>query len=67
MEIGQRFRSIAIGDKPAFVGEVVFIGDRGYVHLRDSNGDDWHRLPDELSPLPPRPPRVSRSRTSSKE
>jgi hypothetical protein len=50
--LGQQFQSAKIGKKESFVGDVVFVGygSHGvYVHLRDSDGNDWSRTREDLS------------------
>jgi hypothetical protein len=47
---GDRVRSAAVKGRGEFVGTVTFVG-HSYYHVRDDDGDYWHRDASELSPV----------------
>jgi hypothetical protein len=48
-KFGDSVRSIAVGDRPAFVGVIAYVG-HSYYHVRDEDGNYWHRSGHELKP-----------------
>lgn len=46
---GDRVYSAPVGSRPAFVGVVTYVG-HSYYHVRDDDGNHWHRSVSELKP-----------------